>query len=487
MDGLKKNEAGTESSGKDMKDNSPSPEAAEARLVRRRKLILWSAITANILGNSGLVGVNVALPAMGSEFNLTAFRLGWVSLATLLVMAISSAPTARLSDLVGRHRIAVFGMVTTMVAALIGALSYSYVSLMVSRALLGLGLVSYFTTITTMVAAEYPAEERGRVLGLTISAVYIGLSLGPMIVGMLVQYLGWRSLFWFTLIGNVPPLILLLMVEPDLPPTPDEKLDWIGILLWVLTLGLGFTGLASLKQTFAIPMLTIGVAMAVLFFLRSLKSKNPILDMRLFFDSRSFSFSSLAAYISYLSSFSISFLMSLYLQYAKGLSPSKAGLYLMAQPVIQAMLTPISGRLSDSMAPWRLASKGIATIMVAILIFALTLSSVTPDLLLIVTMAMTGVGFAFFSAPNTNAIMSAVPPKRLGQASGVITVTRLCGQITSMAVTTLVFGLVIGSGVITAEKSPELIRACVIIFWIFAPVCLVGVLASLTGGKKSSA
>jgi MFS family permease len=487
MDSNEKNIQGLQRPVKDIKDGGPSLEAVEASLARRRKLILWTAISGNVLGNSGLVGINVALPAMGAEFNLTAIQLSWVAMATLLVMSIASAPMARVSDILGRHRVTVFGLTVTMIASLIGAQASSHFSLVFSRALLGLGLVSFFTTLTTMVAAEYPPDQRGRVLGLTISSVYIGLSVGPMLVGLLVQYFGWRSLFWFSFFGNVPSLVLILMVKPDLPPTPDEKLDWLGIVLWVLALGLGFTGLASLRQTFAIPMLVAGVVFIALFFLRALKSKNPIVDLKLFYDSRSFSFSSLAAYISYLSSFSISFLMSLYLQYAKGLSPTKAGIYLMAQPVIQAMLTPISGKLSDTTAPWKLASKGIATIMVAILVFALTLSDATPEILLILTMAATGVGFAFFSAPNTNAIMSAVPTKRLGQASGVITVTRLCGQISSMAITTLVFGLVIGAGAITSEKSPELIKACKILFWFFSPVCLVGVLASLAGGKAKRA
>jgi MFS family permease len=400
-------------------------------------------------------------------------------------MAISSAPMARLSDLIGRHKVTVFGLIVTIIASIIGAFSFSYTPLIISRAFMGLGLVSFFTTLTTMVAAEYPAEERGRVLGLTISSVYIGLSIGPMIVGLLVQYLGWRSLFLYSAIGMLPPLILIKMVIPDSPPTPEDKFDWLGTLLWVVGLGCSFTGLSSLGKNFAIPLLIVGLILVVIFIFKSLKAKNPILDMQLFFESRSFSFSSLAAYISYLSSFSIAFLMSLYLQYAKGLSPTQAGIYLMSQPVIQAALTPISGKLSDTMAPWRLASKGLSIILISIMIFALSLSSATPDVILIVAMALSGCGFAFFSAPNTNAILSAVPPRRLGQASGVITVTRLCGQISSMALTTLVFGLVIGYGVITPEKYPEFIKASKICFWIFAPICLTGILASLAGGKKT--
>ncbi|MDR1110050.1 MAG: MFS transporter [Deltaproteobacteria bacterium] len=466
----------------------PDPgDLGEAFLARRRKLILWTAITSNILGNSGLIGLNVALPVIQREMGLGAVQVSWLALSTLLAMAMASAPVARLSDLVGRHRITVIGLWVTIVTSLLGALSTSYATLVISRAFCGLGLVSFFTTITTMVTAEYPPRERGRVLGLTISSVYVGLSVGPLLVGFLVQYLGWRSLFWYTVFGMIPPLVLIKMVSPDSPPTPDERLDWVGAILWILGLGLGFTGLASLGRGFAVPALAGGLVLVALFFLRSLGSGNPILDMRLFFDSRRFSFSSLAAYISYLSSFSITFLMSLYLQYTKGLSPSHAGIYLMAQPVVQAALTPLSGKLSDRMEPSRLASGGLFAILAAILVFALMLGEATPDAILIATMALTGAGFAFFSAPNSNSMMSSVPPMRLGQASGVITVTRLCGQISSMALTTLVFGLVIGEGAITPEKYPAFLSASRACFWIFAPICLTGILASLacrTGPKR---
>jgi MFS family permease len=281
----------------------------------------------------------------------------------------------------------------------------------------------------------------------------------------------------------IPPLILIRMVVPDNPPTPDERLDRPGALLWILGVGVGFAGLAGIGNISGVFALAAGIVLMVFFYLRTMKSDNPVLDMRLFFDSRRFTFSSLAAYISYLSSFSLSFLMSLYLQYSKGLNPFEAGLFLVSQPVVQAFLTPIAGKLSDRVDAGKLASVGLFVIMVAILIFALTLGPDTSNVLLVGTMALTGAGFALFSAPNSNAIMSSVPPLRLGQASGVITVTRLCGQISSMALTTVVFSLVIGSEAITPEKYPAFISASKICFWIFAPLCLTGIFASKARGK----
>jgi MFS family permease len=454
-----------------------------ATVVRRRKLILWTAISSNILGNSGLIGINLAIPSIQEEMDLNAVQVGFLTLSTMLVMAMCSAPVARLSDLIGRHRVTVIGLWITIITSAAAALSYSYASLFVARALNGLGLVSFFTTVTTMVTAVYPARERGRVLGLAIASVYIGLSVGPILVGNLVEYLGWRSLFWFTVAGMIPPLVLIKMVPRDVPPTPDEKLDYPAAALWAAGLGLGFAGLAGIGDSHAVPALVLGVVLTGLFLYRNFRSSAPMLDMRLFLDSRRFSFSSLAAFISYLSSTSIAFLMSLYLQYSRGMSPAEAGFMLVAQPIVQAALTPFAGRLSDRVDAGKLASAGLGIIAVTIVIFATTLSGTTSNALLILTLAMTGAGFALFSAPNSNAIMSSVPPLRLGQASGVITVTRLCGQISSLALTTVIFSVVIGPGSITPDKYPAFITASKICFWIFAPLCLAGILASLARGR----
>ncbi|MDR1657792.1 MAG: MFS transporter [Deltaproteobacteria bacterium] len=451
--------------------------------IRQRKLILATAITSNLLGNLGLIGINVALPSIQREMGLGAVQMAWISLSTMLVMAMFSAPIARLSDLVGRRKVTIFGLWFTILASLGCALAKSFWVLILFRAMTGFGLVSFFTTITTMVTVAYPAQERGRVLGLTISSVYIGLSLGPILTGFMVEIWGWPSIFWFTVIGMLPPMVLIYMVKADSPPTPNETLNKTGTFLWLTAVALGFIGLASLGQTFAVPLLAGGLLLGVLFVYKSKHSGNPVLDMRLFLDSRRFTFSCLAALISYLSSTSVSFLLSQYLQYSRGLSPSHAGLFLIAQPVVQAALTPLSGRLSDRYDAGKLASAGMTVIMGAILIFATNLGADTSSVLLIMTMSMAGAGFAFFSAPNTNAIMSAVSRVRLGQASGVITVTRLFGQIASIALITIVFNLVIGPGMITEDKYPSFITASRICFFIFAPLCLTGILASLARGR----
>lgn len=465
-------------------DSSVSQQSdVEAFEARQRRLILTTAITANLLGNLGLIGINVALPAIQKEMELSPVSMAWVSLSTMLVMAMFSAPIARFADLVGRRKVTIFGLWMTIIASAGCAVATDFWVLIFFRALTGLGLVSFFTTMTTMVTAAYPPKDRGRVLGLTISSVYIGLTLGPILTGYLVQYWGWPGLFWFTVIGMLPPMYLIYQVRPDEVVASGEKLDKSGAALWIVSVALVFSGLASLGELFALALLIPGLALMVLFAVLASRSKNPILDMRLFFDSRRFSFSSLAAYISYLSSTSVGFLLSLYFQYSRGLSPVEAGLFLIPQPIVQALLTPVSGRLSDRYDAGKLASGGMLVIMTCILVFAIRLSMDTTTILLVATLGMTGAGFAFFSAPNSNAIMSAVPRERLGQASGVITVTRLFGQISSIALITLVFHYVIGPGKITVDKYPSFITASKICFYIFAPLCFTGILASLARGR----
>jgi MFS family permease len=334
-----------------------------------------------------------------------------------------------------------------------------------------------------MVTSAYPREERGRVLGLTIGSVYIALSLGPLLGGFLVDNFGWESIFWFSAINLIPSLVLVFLVKREEKNTRGERLDFFGILLWVLGIGLGFAGFARLGQDFALPSLIVGVFFIFFFILKSLKSSSPLLDFTLFSRSKRFTFSSLAAFVSYIASFSVTVLLSLYFQYSKGLSPAVTGFILVAQPLFQAMITPIAGKMSDRYDPGIFASLGLSVILVGLLIIAIFISPEMPIALMIFAMCLNGAGFALFSAPNSNAIMSSVPNERLGQAAGVIAVTRLTGQISSAALTTLVFALVIGSGDITPDKYPDFIKATKILFWIFVPLCFLAIYASRARGK----
>ncbi|MDR2461464.1 MAG: MFS transporter [Deltaproteobacteria bacterium] len=476
------------------KPTIPGPELEEGLdkikdpgfLKNRAKILLFTAISCNLFGNMGFTALNVAMPDIERDMGLSAPELSWIIMACMLAMAAFSAPLARVSDIVGRRKVTIIGLWVAIAGSIGSALSPNYTIFVLTRALTGIGLITFFTTIMAMVASAYPPGARGKVLGLTIGAVYVSLSMGPTVGGLLVFKFGWESIFWFSAISLVPSLVLIHLVQGE-DPLEDSPLDLLGTILWTLALGLGFAGFASLPAPWAIAAMAVGLLLFVVFVLRSFKIESPLIDLSLFTRSRRFTFSSGAAFISYLASFSITMLLSLYFQYSKGLSPLITGFVLTAQPLFQAVLTPIAGRLSDRVDPGVLGSVGLGVILMGILIIAIFISPSAPLPLIITAMCLCGAGFALFSAPNSNAIFSSVPPRRMGQASGVISVMRLTGQISSVAITTLVFSLVIGAGEITPEKYPDFIKATKVLFWIFAPLCFLAILASLARGAPNEA
>ena len=465
----------------------PENSQANSRAVtpQDRRLILLTAVLASLLGNMGFTGLNLGLPSMERELGLSAALLGWIPLSMFMAMAAIAAPGAKLADIWGRRRTSIIGFVLAIAAFSLGALAWDAASLLTSRVLGGLGVAVIFTNNTAMATSVHPPEQRGRVLGYTIASVYVGLSLGPIVCGYLVQWWSWRAIFWFSVLGFLPPLALTLLVKLEQRPAAGEKLDRRGALLWasaVLTL---FFGLANITQLPYGPALALlGLFLACSYVRHSLASPNPVLDMKLFTESRRFAFSSLAAFISYSAATGTGFILALYLQYTKGLPTDRAGLYLMVQPACQALITPFAGRLSDRVDAGIMASAGMAVLCLASGLLALFLSPDTPLPLFIGLLILLGVGFATFGAPNSNAIIGSAPPGRIGQASGTITATRLCGQVFSIALTTLVFSLVIGPGKISPDRYPAFMSAATICFSIFTPICFTGILASLARGRQ---
>ena len=466
-----------------MTEAHPVARPCEAVTDRDRRLILATSILASLLGNMGFTGLNLGLPDMERDLGLSAVMLGWIPLSLFLPMAVIAAPGARLADILGRRRTTLAGLAAAITGFVICALSGDVRTLLAGRVVSGLGLAMAFTNLMAMVTSVHPPQKRGRVLGYTISAVYIGLSLGPAACGFLVGWFGWRALFWVSALGFMPSLALILMVRLEQRPARHETFDGLGAALWAAAIMVFFCGLSAVTRPAGPPAAILGLLLGWAYVRHSLGRTQPILDVRLFTHSRRFAFSSLAAFISYSASTGLGLLLSLYLQYNKGLSVTQAGFLLMAQPVCQAFLTPFAGRLSDRLDPGLLASAGMAFLGLTIAVLALALTPDTSTPAFLGLLVCLGLGFATFSAPNSNAIIGSAPPDKVGQASGTITATRLCGQAFSLALTTLVFSLVIGPGLITPDRYPDFMRAATACFAVFAPLCLAGVAASLARGR----
>jgi MFS family permease len=219
----------------------------------------------------------------------------------------------------------------------------------------------------------------------------------------------------------------------------------------------------------------------VFFIRRQLIIPYPLLDIRLFRDNKVFAFSNLAALINYSATFAVTFLLSLYLQHVKALTPSQTGIILIAEPAVQALFSPLAGRLSDRFEPRVIASLGM-TLNVLGLLPLMLIRSDTSIHYIVLSLIVLGVGFALFSSPNVNATMSAVENRYYGIASATLSTMRLVGQMFSMGIAMLVFAVILGN-VPWAQSGNLLLKSTQIIFLIMGILCCTGIFASLARGK----
>jgi MFS family permease len=232
-------------------------------------------------------------------------------------------------------------------------------------------------------------------------------------------------------------------------------------------------------------LILIGIIAMIIFVQFEKKLIHPILYVRMFWENKIFGLSSSAALINYSATFAISFLLSLYLQYVKGFDARHTGFILIVQPIAMAVLSPLAGRWSDKIDARKLATLGMAIIVLGLaLMFFLT--PTTPVIAVILISILLGTGFGIFSSPNMNVIMSSVEKKYLGMASATTNTMRLAGQSFSMGITMMVISIFVGKVKISHEVIPQFMKSIHVTFIILAILCLVGVYASWTGTKQKS-
>lgn len=427
--------------------------------------------------------IAVALPTIGNELAMDAISLGWVATAYLLAAAMFLVPFGRIADIHGRKRIFTYGMLTYTVASILSAVSISPTMLILSRVVQGIGGAMIFSTGVAILTSVFPPEHRGRVLGINVAAVYTGLSLGPFAGGLLTQHLGWRSIFWVNVpLGLVIIALVFWKLEGEWAEARGEKFDIIGSIIYSLMLVAIMYGFTMLPQMSGGWLVLAGIAGAAVFVRWEMKVKSPLLDINLFRKNMIFALSNLAALINYSATFAVSFLLSLYLQYIKGLSPQNAGLVLVASPLVQAVFSPLAGRLSDRIEPRIVASAGMGLTAIALTLLIL-LKATTVLAFIVASLAVLGFGFALFSSPNTNAVMSSVERKFYGVASATLATMRQLGMMLSMGIVMLIFAIYIGRVQIMPEQYPAFLISMNTAFIVFAVLCFWGIFASLARGK----
>ena len=340
-----------------------------------------------------------------------------------------------------------------------------------------------FSTGMAILTSVFPPNQRGRVLGIAVSAVYVGLTTGPFVGGLLTHYLGWRSLFLLiSLLSLIPLALLLFFLDGEWADAAEEPYDILGAVIYMPALICIIYGFSILQTLSGVILLAVGVAGLTLFVFRQRRFSSPLFQVNLFIENRVFAFSSAAALIHYSATFGLMFLLSLYLQYIKGFDPRTAGMVMMAQPIMMAIFSPVAGRLSDRIEPRLLSSLGMAITGGGLFCF-IFLAEETSIISVVITLIILGFGFALFSSPNMNAIMGSVERRHLGIASGAAGTMRVFGQMFSMGIVTLILSVFVGGQVITREVFSELLSSIHLTFLVFSCLCVAGIFASLARGK----
>jgi len=458
-------------------NSTPVPNSAAQRIALI--IVCLASFTAPLM----LSAVNVAIPTIAAALGADAMMLSWIPTAYLLTSAVLLLPFGRLADMYGRKRVFQLGMIIVTVASVLASTAQSMQQLVACRVLQGIGASMLFATGVALLTSLMPREQRGAAIGLSVASVYFGLACGPLLGGWATHHYSWRAAFLIHIpIAVVVILLSLFGLRGEWRNEKPQQFDLPGAGIYACAITALMFGLSNLPAATGIGLILAGIAGLVVFTRHERRTVDPLFDVNLFFTNRTFTFSCLASITIYTAMFGTSYLLSLYLQYLKGLSAATAGTILIAQPAMMALLSPVSGRLSDRIEPRLLASSGLVLTAAGLGSLSALVPASTPAYV-VGSLLLTGGGFALFSSPNVNAIMGSVDRQHLGSASGAVSTMRVLGQMSSMGLITVVFALLLGPVRIAPENYPALMQCIRISFLVAAGMTLVAIFFSMARGE----
>ena len=450
---------------------------------RTKKVVLFVTTLGAFLSPFGMSSVNIALPSIEKEFLMDAILLSWVTTVYLLTQAMFLVPFGKIADIYGRKRIFTYGIVLLTLSSTGAAISTSATMLICFRILQGIGGAAVYCIGAALLTSVFPSKELGKVLGINLAAVYIGNSAGPFIGGFLTHHIGWRSIFTVNVVlGLIVIFLIFWKLKGEEHKIEKEKFDLTGSVLFSISLLLLMYGFSQLSTMRGVWLILPGMLGVLAFVKWEMKTESPILEINLFRNNRVFTFSNLAGLIHYSATYAVTFLLSLYLQYIKKLSPENAGLVLVCQPIVQAFFSPIAGKLSDKAEPRIVASAGMGLTAVGLSPF-IFLNEKTSLGYIVASLVVLGFGLGLFVPPNTNAVMSSVEHRFYGVASGTLGTMRVMGMGLSMGLIILIFSTYIGKVQIIPEYYPLFLKCLRMVLTFSTGLCFLGILASLARGN----
>lgn len=395
------------------------------------------------MGALGTSVVNIVLPIVSRDFGVAVATIEWVITVYLLIVSGLLLSFGRLGDLRGHKVVYLTGLAIIILAVPLCGFAQNVLMLTAARALQALGAAMVFSNSPAILTKNFPAAQRGQVLGLQSMMVYLGLTVGPSLGGWLTTQFSWRAVFFV----NAPIGLLALWlgaryIPRDAPASSRESFDGLGAAVFISALVLL---LLALNQGHAwgwtspliLAMLVAACVLGVIFARIEQRTPSPMLDLTLF-RQRLFSAATLSALANYICVYSVLFLMPFYLIQARGFSATQAGLLLTAQPLVMAFSAPIAGMLSDKIGSRFLATTGML-LSAGGMFYLSRLSAQASQNDVVLALALTGLGTGFFTSPNNSALMGAAPRHRQGIAASVLATARNGGMALGVGVAGAIF------------------------------------------------
>lgn len=428
--------------------------------------------------------LNLALPYINEDLSLDAVTSGWIPTSYMLSTAILQIPFARIADMIGRRKVFIWGVILFTIFSILSGLATTGTSLLVYRFLSGVGSAMMFGTSTAILTSSVSAEKRGAAMGTISATVYFSLAAGPFIGGLLTQYFSWHSLFFVSaFVSSIVAVGAVFVIKDDWKEEVKSKFDIIGSILFAVAISSLIFGFSELPHLLGVIFIALGIIVLLFFAFYEKTQEYPVFNIRVFLANRVFRLSSIAALINYSATFAISFMLSLYLQYVRGLSPRDAGIILIVQSLVQSLVSLKSGKLSDKMSATFLTTLGMVIIAIG-LVGLCFITETTSYYYLLAMLVLLGLGFGIFSSPNTNVVMSSVDKKDYGLASATLGTMRLTGQSFSMGIAIMAISLMVGNVQLSSSANVELISSMRITFVIFFILCVFGIYASSVRDKR---
>ncbi|MGH4121206.1 MFS transporter [Clostridium sp.] len=404
-----------------------------------RWVILFIVVMVTFMATLDSSIVNVALPVMANSLNVTSGGIQLVVTSYLIIISATILIFGRLGDMAGKTKVFKFGLALFTLGSLFCGITNSFSSLILARVIQAIGASAVMANSQGIITETFPANERGRALGITGTFVALGALVGPALGGFIVDSISWKYIFLI----NIPIGILTFFYAFKLLPKGHKKvkgkMDGVGALLFMFAVVPLFAALGKGQEVgFTQPIILLGFLIAIISFIAFImvekRIENPLLQLQIF-ENKLFSLSIFCGFISFLAIFCSIIIQPFYLQNVMKFSPGFTGLILMIYPLILSVVSPVSGHLSDKIGSEILTFIGLMFTSFGLLLMS-TLNEQSSVMSMVFFIGAMSIGNGLFQSPNNSLIMSTVPRDKLGVAGSINGLVRNLGMVCGIALST---------------------------------------------------